>query len=137
MSKYAPLAQFLAQRNSDVVRVSFSEIENFLGFELPGSKRTRAWWSNNPLNSVMTKVWLDAGWRTREVDMEGERVTFFQPNGKRVNDQSAQSAGQPADNLALDSLDPVARKVLDVLARRSGRSPADEALAVLNETLVP
>ena len=36
----------------------------------------RAWWSNNPTNSVMTKAWLAAGFRSEEVDMTARKLVF-------------------------------------------------------------
>jgi hypothetical protein len=54
----------------------FTEIEKVLGFELPNSKRYPAWWSNNPSNNPMTKVWLEAGFMTENVDIPSERLVF-------------------------------------------------------------
>jgi hypothetical protein len=59
----------------------FEEIEKLLGFNLPPSaRRHRAWWSNNPTNSVMTKAWLEAGYLSKEVDLEEERLVFARLN---------------------------------------------------------
>ncbi len=77
MSKYAPLQDYLVRQNRPVVPLTFGEIEKALGFKLPNSAyRHRAWWSNNVNNSVMTQVWKNAGFRTRDVDMEKQTVVF-------------------------------------------------------------
>jgi hypothetical protein len=77
MSKYGPLTVFLAARHGRKVRMTFAEIEAVLGQKLPEkSKSVRAWWSNNPSNNVMTKAWLAAGYRTAEVDVAGEVLSF-------------------------------------------------------------
>ena len=77
MSKYDPLGQYLASNPFDEVSMTFSEIEQVLGFALPEkSKRIRAWWSNNPDNSVLTKVWLEAGFRSEQVDMAAQKLVF-------------------------------------------------------------
>jgi len=77
MSKYDPLGHFLARSRHDQVAMTFSEIEGVLGFPLPEkSKRIRAWWSNNADNSVLTKVWLDAGFRSEQVDMASQKLVF-------------------------------------------------------------
>ena len=76
MSKYAPLSAYLKLQQRNLVPMTFLEIEQVLGFELPPSKRNRAWWSNNPDNSVMTKTWLDAGYKSESVDIAGERLVF-------------------------------------------------------------
>lgn len=81
MSKYAPLKTFLASQSASHVPMTFHEIEDLLGIKLPESKRYPAWWSNNPSNNVMTKVWLDAGFMTEQVDIGGERLVFRRAPG--------------------------------------------------------
>jgi hypothetical protein len=76
MGKYDPLSEFLSAQQSQLVPMRFAEVERVLGFKLPGSKRYPAWWSNNPSNNPMTKVWLDAGYMTEQVDIPSERLVF-------------------------------------------------------------
>ena len=76
MSKYSSLTTFLKDSDGQPLRLSFQEIEKILGFPLPPSKKYQAWWSNNPSNNVMTKAWLEAGYRTEQVDVAGERLVF-------------------------------------------------------------
>lgn len=77
MSKYAPFGAFLGRQQADRVPMTFAEIEQALKFRLPPSaRRHRPWWSNNPDNSAMTRVWLAAGFRTEDVDLAGERLVF-------------------------------------------------------------
>lgn len=81
MSKYDPLTRHLAQRDLARIPMDFSELEKLLGFNLPPSARKhRAWWSNNPSNSVMTKAWLAAGYQSEQVDLEAERLIFAKLN---------------------------------------------------------
>ena len=81
MSKYDPLTRHLASRNQARIQIGFDELERLLGFSLPPSARKhRAWWSNNPSNSVMTKAWLAAGYQSEQVDLEAERLTFARLN---------------------------------------------------------
>jgi hypothetical protein len=81
MSKYDPLTHHLAQRGYSRIPMGFSELETLLGFGLPDSARKhRAWWSNNPSNSVMTKAWLAAGYRSEQVDLEAEKLVFAKLN---------------------------------------------------------
>lgn len=136
MSVYKRLPQFLEQKSQGAgsVRVKFSEIEDFLDYKLPASKRYAAWWSNNPTNSVMTKVWLKAGWRTEKVDLDGEELTFVRdPNAKVALAEDV--VGEDGNVLDLTELDAVAFKVLGVLAKRAGHSIDREALKLLNEAL--
>jgi hypothetical protein len=89
MSKYAPLTQHLTSRNQPQVAMRFDELERLLGFPLPPSARKhRAWWSNNPRNSVMTKAWLAAGYQSRDVDLTAERLLFEQLNAVEPTWQS-------------------------------------------------
>lgn len=77
MTKYGPLENFLKNKSLENVPMSFSEIESIIGDELPPSARKhRAWWSNNPSNSVITYAWLAAGYKSTEVSLEGEQVVF-------------------------------------------------------------
>lgn len=77
MGKYEPLSQLLSRRESRTVRMSFAEIEKQLGFKLPRSAyEYEAWWSNNKTGHSHARAWLEAGWRTEDVDIAGKKVTF-------------------------------------------------------------
>lgn len=77
MSKYEPLPQFLSSGNGSTRTISFDQIERVLGFKLPQSARKHeAWWSNNATGHSHARVWLEAGWRTKQVDLAGRKVTF-------------------------------------------------------------
>lgn len=76
MSKYDALGAFLSKQTETCVPMTFREIEKVTGTKLPNSKQYPAWWSNNTWNNVMTKVWLDAGYRTEQVDVAHERLVF-------------------------------------------------------------
>ncbi len=111
MSKYESLAAYLRKQPYREVSCSFRDLEKILGFELPSSARQhRAWWSNNGSNNVMTKAWLSAGYRTRDVDMDSERLTF-ERTGAAAPDPEAPTAPspRPPDDLAL------IQRVLEVL----------------------
>jgi hypothetical protein len=96
VGKYDPLKEFLRGQRANRVELTFAEIERIVGFKLPRSSRDyRAWWSNNPTNSVMTKAWLDAGFESEQVDMEGRKLTF-----RRVHELEPAASGsvrRPAD----------------------------------------
>jgi hypothetical protein len=78
MSRYEPLAQFLAAKKADVWEASFEEIEARLGARLPESAyKYPAWWANQsgPGHS-QTRGWQSVGWRTCDLDLERRRVKF-------------------------------------------------------------
>jgi hypothetical protein len=92
MSKYQPLEDFLNAASTNEVPMTFGEIESIIEAPLPPvARKHRAWWSNNPSNSVITKAWLDAGYKTERVDMAGERLVF-----RKVADQPQGVAEAPA-----------------------------------------
>lgn len=77
MGKYDKLGQHLAAQVTDEVPMRFSDIERVIGAKLPPRAQLhRAWWSNNAANNVMTQVWLDAGFRSERVDIEGRTLVF-------------------------------------------------------------
>lgn len=86
MSKYDPLASYLQRQSGERIPLTFSEIEQVLGRPLPASKRYPAWWSNSPTNNPMTRVWLEAGFVTEQVDISAQRLTFRR--AKRVEPAS-------------------------------------------------
>jgi hypothetical protein len=95
MGKYQPLSDFLRKQQVDQIELTFGEIEDIVGFKLPRSATDyRAWWSNNPSNSVMTKAWLEAGFESEQVDMAGHKLVF-----RRLN-PFPPSAGQGGPNHA-------------------------------------
>lgn len=91
MSKYERLGEFLRSQPAESVPLSFADIERITNAILPASAhKHRPWWSNNPTNSVMTQVWLDAGFESEQVDMAGRRLVF-----RRVR-TPATDAAQPS-----------------------------------------
>jgi hypothetical protein len=77
MSKYTALGDYLKRQRGDRVPITFGQIEKITGVKLPASaQKYRPWWSNNPDNSVMTKVWLDAGFESEQVDMSARKLVF-------------------------------------------------------------
>jgi hypothetical protein len=77
MGKYEALGRFLRQQRTNEVPMAFADVERITGTRLPPSAhKHRPWWSNNPQNSVMTKVWLEAGFETEQVDMAGQKLVF-------------------------------------------------------------
>jgi hypothetical protein len=96
MGKYEPLGKFLRQQGSELIVLKFEDIERIVGSKLPESSRHhRAWWSNNPNNNVMTKVWLDAGFQTEQVDIEGRRLVFRKMGPSKQNEGTPPTSSPP------------------------------------------
>ena len=97
MSKYDTLGNYLRKRDLDEIPMTFAEIEQVIGAKLPRSAYVhRPWWSNSATNSVLTKVWLDAGYRSVRVDMAGRRLTFERGRARREFAEEPEKF-QPAD----------------------------------------
>lgn len=78
-SRYAPLADWLQSQpgKKDLVTLTFNEIEQIIGRDLPASARNhRAWWANDSVSHPQSQLWLDAGWRTTYISMGEGRVSF-------------------------------------------------------------
>jgi hypothetical protein len=91
MGKYTRLGEFLRAQRSKEVPMTFAEIERVIGGKLPpNSPQYPAWWSNNPLNNVMTKVWLSAGFRTEQVDVKSRKVVF-----RRIEENASEPSSVP------------------------------------------
>jgi hypothetical protein len=95
MSKYSALGDYLKRQRGDRIPMTFAEIEKITGSKLPASaNKYRPWWSNNSNNSVMTKVWLDAGFESEQVDIEKHTLVFRRVRKLPPSDQQAQGAGE-------------------------------------------
>ena len=77
MSKYAPLTGYLSSSGLDYIPMTFAEVEEVIGDNLPRSAfEYRPWWSNNPSNHVNADSWLSAGYKTADVDMAKRKLAF-------------------------------------------------------------
>ncbi len=84
MSKYEPLPQFLSSVGGSAHRMSFSEIERILGFNLPKSAfQHEAWWSNNATGHSHSRAWMKFGWRTES--RLGGPQGYLQPHSSQRN----------------------------------------------------
>jgi len=95
MSKYSALGDHLKRQPRDAVPMTFGEIEKIIGAKLPASAHQhRPWWSNNPDRHVITKVWLDAGFQSEQVDISGRKLVFRRVRGSPTAGRGAPVAGE-------------------------------------------
>ncbi|WP_241301916.1 DUF7662 domain-containing protein [Burkholderia stabilis] len=74
MAKYFRLTGHLEALEQDNWKARFIDVEAILGFRLPPSARKfREWWGNDTHNG---RPWRAAGWRTEDVDVIKETITF-------------------------------------------------------------
>lgn len=81
--KYIALKNYLARSQAPLITLTFAQIEEIIGFELPESatKHAEAWWSNNRDHSQAV-AWLDAGYETDWVSdsYANKHITFQKVN---------------------------------------------------------
>jgi CBS domain-containing protein len=78
-SRYAPIATWLNSQpaKTDRITVSFQEVEEIIGGELPSSAYSHhAWWANDAQGHPHAGTWLDAGWRTSSVNLTDKHLTL-------------------------------------------------------------
>ena len=82
MSKYDPLTIHLIDSQEMVVTLSFAQIERILDTDLPQSAfRHNAWWANETEGThTHSNSWMDAGYRTENVNLNSTTVTFRKSN---------------------------------------------------------
>lgn len=74
--KYAALKTHLEELTGNEWNTSFQQIERILGSSLPKSARLYpAWWANQA-NGPQSSAWQDAGWKTNNLNLTNERITF-------------------------------------------------------------
>jgi hypothetical protein len=95
VSKYRALTLHLATLNEDSWVAKFQEIEAVLGFPLPRSAYSYpAWWSNQTGDGhIQSQAWRLAGWRTGELDLAKQQVSFFYQGSGRTEQRDANKSG--------------------------------------------
>jgi hypothetical protein len=88
--KYGPLRHYLLQETRNCVPMTFREVESIIGGPLPASaRRHRPWWANDATGHAHAHAWLVAGYRTEQVDMEGERLVFVRATERGMAESNA------------------------------------------------
>ena len=101
MSKYKPLERHLRASGKPRLSLTFSQIERMVGSPLPASaRRYPAWWSNSEGSHVQAQAWRDPGYRTEQVDIVQEKVTFVAENSPLLEPSpGVGKAERPSDAL--------------------------------------
>ena len=79
--------------------MTFRQVESVIGGLLPASaRRHRPWWANDATGHAHAKAWLEAGYRTEQVDMEGEKLVFVRaPDSTERGMAESGAAYKPQD----------------------------------------
>jgi predicted transcriptional regulator len=85
-SRYAKLALYLQTQTDERVRLTFNEIEQIVGSELPKSAyQHRSWWANDAASHVQSQQWLDAGWRVSQINLTDQTVVFVKAKDREAS----------------------------------------------------
>ncbi|QGZ93458.1 DUF7662 domain-containing protein [Terricaulis silvestris] len=75
--KYASLRAFLLARQEPRISMSFAQVAAAAKVKLPASAfRYPQWWQNDAEHHVQAKAWIEAGYKTENVDLDAQSVEF-------------------------------------------------------------
>lgn len=140
MSKYDALTKYLVEFGQSSLSMTFNQVANVVGVELPPSAfKYRAWWSNNETNSVITRAWRMAGYKTRNVDMKKRELEFYKSSRIEVyydaytEQRSPGGTGEfeiPKNNL-LDRVSGILEGTVTINSETDLTEPLDEEWSAL------
>lgn len=126
MTKYDALTRYLKFRTSftDLVKLSFAQIDGIIGDNLPmNAYQNEKWWNNLPSNSH-ARAWLDAGWKAYEVNLKEGYVVFQKVKGLQTKSFRSNASGSkikkpftPAPHRVPKTRKPSKTKVAKLYAR--------------------
>ena len=101
-NKYSWLVRGLNGHDSQEVRLSFTDVEGLLQSPLPNSAREHpAWWSNASSGRSQSAAWMAAGWKTKNLDMNSEKVTFYRFKSSEETNKDTKNLTLPEAKLEL------------------------------------
>jgi hypothetical protein len=107
MSKYENLTTYLVEAGAEKspLRLSFDRVEKIIGSPLPESaRRYQAWWANQSgKGHSQAYSWACAGWRTTDLDLRNELVTFRYVAEEMAREHfDRQRSREPNDGISID-----------------------------------
>ena len=90
--KYIPLANYFSSATNPMIKLSFNEIEQIMGQQLPNAAYlNRSWWKKTKAPAKHFHAWMDAGYFVSEVETN-QHVVFERidaSKGSHANDGKA------------------------------------------------
>ena len=75
--KYLPLATFFTNIQDDTISLTYSEIENIMGHQLPNTAYLNSsWWKKEKLPFTHYEAWKNAGYKVSTINV-GVSITFM------------------------------------------------------------
>ncbi|HEY5047338.1 MAG TPA: hypothetical protein VII49_04890 [Rhizomicrobium sp.] len=94
MALYEPLGEYLKRNAGSRMAMTFREVEAVIGRKLPASAyRHRPWWANEARGHSHAKAWLQAGYKTEQVDMAAKKLVFARSSAPRGVAESQREFG--------------------------------------------
>lgn len=96
--KYDGLRSYLGAQRQARIRLSFAEVGRRAGVRLPTSAYGHpAWWANDSKSHVQAKAWLEAGYKTENVDIAAQSVEFVRVERRGVREMQQSEFHHLAD----------------------------------------
>ena len=100
MAKYDPIKTYLielSKQGKSDWHASFKDIEHVLSITLPPSARKfPEWWANEDLNYTtksQCRAWAEADWKTANVDIHNETISFYRKQKTKTLVEERKSKG--------------------------------------------
>jgi hypothetical protein len=85
--KYEALWSYLRAQRQPRIRLSFADVARRAEVKLPASAYGHAaWWANDSTSHVQAKAWLDAGYKTENVNIAAQTVEFVRADRAGVQE---------------------------------------------------
>ncbi|MDR3291439.1 MAG: hypothetical protein LBT10_04735 [Methanobrevibacter sp.] len=87
--KYKKLYDYFLNSYKDTETLTFTDIEEIIGGELPNSAyKHGAWWGNENDHKRHSASWIQAGWKVIEKNLENKEIIFKKINTEKSSDKT-------------------------------------------------
>lgn len=85
--KYEKLRSYLSAQRQSRIRLTFAEVARRSEVKLPASAYGHAaWWANDSTSHVQARAWLEAGYKTENIDISKQTVEFVRVERQGVRE---------------------------------------------------
>ena len=133
-SKYDSLATILAQKDQDMIRMTFEEVEDAIRGKLPpAALEHRAWWANSTSHSHARLGWMKAGYQTSEVDLDKQELVFVRAVKPLFDKLASSKQNLPSPRLFQSQMKPGSERVEDLVRMAGGPGNLREIVHAIQE----
>lgn len=136
IGKYDRLGERLSEQHGNSCTLTFSKVEEIIGYALPRSAREyRPWWGNDKTH-VQARGWMNAGWRVERPELEKESVHFTRID-RNSQSLGERGTGDARSQVLVRNLDAGVVAELKRRAKRKGHSLERELRLILTRAARP